>query len=329
MVTLRAYGERWLESRGAELKPRTWDHYRQVLHDHIFPALGDVPLTHLTREMIRDLLTRKAKANLSRETLKNLVIPLRAMLNEALDDGKISTNPAVRLLKSSRGLTEKEARKVEALTQAELTLILTTANKHVPDWADFFRVLGWTGLRLGEACGLQWSDLDVQGGFIEVRRNTQYRKHQILVGAPKSGQARRVDVPRVLVDGLHARQGIQEAETALKGTLPSVWMFPAPTDSTKPVNPAFVRFKLWYKVLALAGLRSIPLHTLRHTHASLLLQQGESPQYVKMQLGHSSIQLTVDRYGHFIPGANRQAVERLAEATQQTDSSEDRQRVGR
>jgi integrase-like protein len=64
-------------------------------------------------------------------------------------------------------------------------------------------------------------------------------------------------------------------------------------------------------LLTKAGLRRIRFHDLRHTFASLLLQQGESPQYVKEQMGHHSIQVTVDIYGHLIPGANRKAVDRL------------------
>jgi integrase len=68
-------------------------------------------------------------------------------------------------------------------------------------------------------------------------------------------------------------------------------------------------------VLAKAGLRRIRFHDLRHTFASLLLQNGESLVYVKEQLGHSSIQVTVDTYGHLIPGANRAAVDRLDDAT--------------
>ena len=230
----------------------------------------------------------------------------------------ILSNPAVRLLRRARGLTERDARKVEAYTGDELRLVLEAADVRCPEWADFFRVLGWTGLRLGEACGLQWTDLDVAGGFLEIRRNVNYRNHKVLIGAPKSGQARRVDVPRVLVERLQLRRGIQEAETALQGHArgeESPWVFSAPTDPSKPVNPSFIRMKLWYKVLATAKLRALPLHALRHTYASLLLQAGEPVGYVKAQLGHSSIQLTVDRYGHFIPGANRAAVERLAMIT--------------
>ena len=76
-----------------------------------------------------------------------------------------------------------------------------------------------------------------------------------------------------------------------------------------------LRHRVFYKLLGKAGLRRIRFHDLRHTFASLLLQQGESATYVKEQMGHSSIQITVDIYGHLIPGANRQAVDRLDDAT--------------
>ena len=72
-----------------------------------------------------------------------------------------------------------------------------------------------------------------------------------------------------------------------------------------------VQHRAFYAVLKASGLRRIRFHDLRHTFASLLLQQGESPGYVKEQMGHSSIAITVDLYGHLIPGGNRQAVDRL------------------
>jgi integrase len=100
-------------------------------------------------------------------------------------------------------------------------------------------------------------------------------------------------------------------------------VFASPTDASKPVDAAFIRFKRWYRLLRVAGLRSLKLHALRHTYASLLLQDGESLTYVKEQMGHSSIQVTVDVYGHFIPGKNRGAVERLARATSRSISHAD------
>jgi integrase len=101
----------------------------------------------------------------------------------------------------------------------------------------------------------------------------------------------------------------------LAGREPSSWVFPAPSDDSQPMNAAFLRFKIWYRLLRRAEVRSIRIHDLRHTYASLLLLAGEPMLYVKEQLGHSTVQVTVDYYGHIRPGLNRGAVNRLAEAT--------------
>jgi integrase len=78
-----------------------------------------------------------------------------------------------------------------------------------------------------------------------------------------------------------------------------------------PIDGDNLRHRAFYRLLQKVGLRRIRFHDLRHTFASLLIAQGESLAYVKDQLGHSSIKLTVDTYGHLIPGSNRQAVETL------------------
>jgi integrase len=201
------------------------------------------------------------------------------------------------------------------LAPLPLARVLAVASKLYPEHADILHVLAWTGLRLGEACALQWDDLDGAGGFLEVRRTVGVRGRRLLVGAPKSGQARRVDLPATLAMRLAERLSVREAEAAVAGKEVSPWVFPSPSDPTQPLNAEHLRFKVWYRVLRHANLRGVRLHDLRHTYASLLLQAGEPIGYVKEQLGYSSIQVTVDRYGHFVPGANRSAVDRLAEKT--------------
>jgi len=94
------------------------------------------------------------------------------------------------------------------------------------------------------------------------------------------------------------------------------WVFAMSTDNYA-VRIAF------HQLLKTAGLRHVRFHDLRHPFASLLLQQGESPVYVKDQLGHSSIQITLDQYGHLIPGGNKQTVDRLDQPVKQTPSEAD------
>ena len=88
------------------------------------------------------------------------------------------------------------------------------------------------------------------------------------------------------------------------------------------LNPNHLRHRIFYGLLKKAGLRQVRFHDLRHSFASLLLQQGKSPVYVKEQLGHSSIQITVDCYGHLIPSGNKQAVDKLDTPTRPADFRE-------
>ena len=163
-----------------------------------------------------------------------------------------------------------------------------------------------TGLRLGELLALQWDDLDHHGRFIEVQRNYTRR----VVAAPKSGESRRVDMSRELTQALKDLYTERQLEAAANGwkEVPA-WVFCNEIGGL--LDPDNLRKRVFYWLLKASGLRQVRFHDLRHTFASLLLQQGESPVYVKEQMGHSSIQVTVDLYGHLIPGGNKQAVDRL------------------
>ena len=137
--------------------------------------------------------------------------------------------------------------------------------------------------------------------------------------SPKSHQRRRVDLSAQRSAALIDWQRHQR-ERCLKNrkNLPT-WVFPSRQGTTleeRSLRHVFTR------MLEKAGLRQIRIHDPRHTYASLLLQQGESIVYVKEQLGHASIQITVDTYGHLIPGANRGAVDRLDDAWMQPDATQ-------
>ncbi len=111
-------------------------------------------------------------------------------------------------------------------------------------------------------------------------------------------------------------QQLCEALQAYVRTLaddPFAWLFPG--HEGYPMLAEHFRCLMWIPLLKRAGLRYRKPHTLRHTFASMLIQAGESLAYVKEQLGHSSISITVDTYGHLIPGTNKAAVDRLDDAT--------------
>jgi integrase len=192
------------------------------------------------------------------------------------------------------------------LTREELGDVLRTCKEHFPASYPFVSLLARTGLRLGEAIALQWGDIDFHGRFIEVKRTLSDGK----VTTPKSGKGRRVDMSQQLTDTLKTLLTDRKKETLRRGwgEVPS-WVFI--NEEGTPLDPHNFRRRIWCPLLKKAGLRHIRIHDLRHTFASLLIQQGESLAYVKEQLGHHSIQMTVDVYGHLVPGGNRQAVDKL------------------
>jgi len=183
--------------------------------------------------------------------------------------------------------------------------LLVTAKDKLPRYYPLFLCAVRTGLRMGELLALQWPDIDLQGRFIEVRRNYTHWK----VTTPKSGESRRVDMSKELTQTLKDVLLERQIDAGATGTEVPLWVFPSETGGL--LHPHNIRDRVFYGLLTKAKLRRVRFHDLRHTFASLLLQNGESPVYVREQMGHSSIQVTVDLYGHLIPGGNKQAVDRL------------------
>jgi integrase len=153
---------------------------------------------------------------------------------------------------------------------------------------------------------LQWGDIDFHSRFISVERNYV----DGVITTPKSGKARRVDMSLQLSETLKALLTERKKETLKKGwgDIPN-WVFTSVTGTI--MDPDNFRHRVWSKLLTKAGFRQIRIHDLRHTFASLLIQQGESLAYVKDQMGHHSIRVTVDVYGHLVPGGNKAAVDKL------------------
>src|SRR5262245_38506852 len=182
----------------------------------------------------------------------------------------------------------------------------TATDPYVRRHAVLLLLLARTGMRMGEALGLQWSDVDFGGREIRIDRAFSAGR----IDTPKSGHGRTIDMSNQLTTTLLRLQLERKTETLKHGwaEMPE-WVFC--TEIGTPLDESRVR-KIFSKVLKPAGL---PLHfsphCLRHTFASLLLQQGESPAYVQRQLGHASIQLTVDTYGKWLPMGNKAAVDRL------------------
>jgi integrase len=228
---------------------------------------------------------------------------VRAILSEAVEDGLIEGNPASRLGKYTFGNARR--RDIDFLTRNEAAGFLEAARTHAPIRYPMFLTALRTGLRLGELIALHWEDIqfgenaDDPNRFILVRRN--YSRGEFTT--PKNHKPRRVDmsreVRRVLLD---LKDGM--AMKAFERGEEFVPRLVFPSREGGPLDGINVYHRDFLPCVEAAGLRRITFHALRHSYASHLIQAGASLAYVKEQMGHSSIQVTVDTYGHLVPGAD-------------------------
>ena len=302
-ITFRQYAEKWLAGHvRTNLKESSCVGYKRLLVNHIYPAIGDRSLSEITREEIKNLCYRKKESGLSARSVQYIAVTITTIFNHAREDGIVTINPAER---HGRFIKAEHRRgNVEFLTSDEAKLLLETARQQYPRYFPLFLTALRTGIRKGEVAALQWGDIDWNGKFIEVRRNAWEGR----ITTPKNGKSRRVDMSDQLCRVLSEHRRNMSAEALREGRAMPEYVF------NSELGPRYSGGRIWEvfaRCLKKAGMRHVPFHALRHSFASMLIANGEPLAYVKDQLGHSSIQMTVDIYGHLVPGANRQAVNRL------------------
>ncbi|MCI0621586.1 MAG: site-specific integrase [Acidobacteria bacterium] len=277
---------------------------------HILPALGHLRLDEITREKMQEFIAALVTKELSKDSIRLALAAVRVLFNYAIDNKVVTENPVVRLSKYYSQV-KRVRDEIDPLTAEEVSLFLQTVlnSKYYREYYPVLLCAIHAGLRAGELTALQWGDVDFNGKFLTVRRNIVHKR----VNLPKNGKARRVDMSDALAEALQELKKARKEAWLAKGQneIPE-WVFC--NFEGKLLDTNNLRNRALHKCLENAKLRTIRLHDLRHTFASLLIQNGESLAYVKDQMGHSSIKVTVDIYGHLVPGANRQAVNRLPTA---------------
>jgi integrase len=306
--TFAQYADRWVHLIRYTVKPRTLTSYAGMLRLHVLPVLGAWRVQYIDKGTIKNLLANKLAQGLSKNTVRILHATIRALLAAAVDDGVIPLNPAEKLGRHLRLVTPKAVRQeeIKAMTREQRQVFLAAAAQITPGYYPLFVTLAGTGIRLGEALALQWDDVSLDRRDIRVERAMSRGR----IETPKAGHGRTVDISQRLthmLDQLEQQRAAQMLEREWQKMPP--WVFC--TRAGTPMDESKVR-RAMRKVLIEAGLpRHFSPHGLRHTYASLMLQQGESLIYVQRQLGHASINLTADTYGKWLPLGNKGAVDRL------------------
>ena len=291
-VTFSVFAKQWLEDYATvSVRPSTLEAYTSRINGQFTEAFGPLKLSQIGAVDIQHHLAGLGRKKLTPSTIRAHLVLIRNMLNHAVAWGYLAHNPATAI--KGPKLTHTE---MECLTPAEVKVFLAACDEQ---HHALFATSVMTGVRLGELLALQWKDVNWAAGTIRVRRSL-YKGEFV---EPKTSRS-------VRVIGMSNRLAAILLEHKLAAPYsPFDLLFCTPPGT--PIDPANLRHRVFADTLTRAGLRKIRIHDLRHTFASLLINQGENLKYVQSQLGHSSITTTVDRYGHLMPDAHRGANDRL------------------
>lgn len=315
------YLSEWLILNETSVRPKTIDQYKQIVRQHIVPDLGMIKMKDLNPRQIQALYSKKLESGTSPRTVILIHAVLRRALNHALKLGMIGRNPALAVIRP-----KFKRKEMKTLTDNQVRTLLSIAE------GDRFEVLFWlavtTGLRQGELLGLKWSDIDWVNRRIRIQRQLQRLRNGLVFSEPKSAAGRRVIALGVTtVEKLRKHQNLQLGE---RQAASSFWkendmIFPSTTGTPMDPSNLYHNFK---RLLKEAELPDIRFHDLRHTAATLMLQQGTHPKVVQERLGHSDISMTLNTYSHVLPGMQDEAAGKLDELLTPINVSNELKKIG-
>jgi integrase len=325
--TFKEFAETWLKGK-VGVKDSTKTSYEGIVNNHLLPYFGSGRIAEMKRENIKDFVNGMVvEGRLSSKTINNCLLVLHQILDDAQVDGFVIHNPYVKIEKPRRVMAE-----VDYLRTHEIPIFLKASEvtqepkekvtrisrkksegkkKECPKCettrhAVFFTAI-FTGMRRGELLGLKWEDVDWLNRKIHVRRSLYKGAFQ----DPKSDYSRRaIDMGPRLIETLKNHRAKQN-ETRLKagGNWSNNDLVFCHNDGT-----ALDGDNLYHRdlkaVLKKAELRSIRIHDLRHTFASILISTGHNIKYIQSQMGHSPSKITLDLYAHLMPEVHEGAAKK-------------------
>lgn len=291
--TLEDFIPTW-KSTKVRASERTMLRYEDLLENQILPTLGNQKLVNISNRIVGVWCSTLLKQSTSVSNVRKAIALVKHILKQAEIAGAISRAPLV-----SVELPPQNKKVQRALTHFELNEL---AKKCGP-YEDFVLLLGTLGLRIGEARALTVADVDLSKRELSVSKSfTIDGNYRRAMGPTKSRQNRTIPIPAAIHSMLLQRT---------KGKLPSAWLFTGARG--EPLSDGWFRKRWFNPAIGTLGLDGITIHNLRHTCASLLIQQGTQITTVSRILGHSTVTQTLNTYGHYYQNDLAQSLQRLDE----------------
>lgn len=294
-ITLKEAGELYLRLHASlNCKPATYKTYCGYLENLLVPFFGELNINEISPILVKEFIKQMQDKGRQNSTINKYVKFMSAIYNFMIDNDAITRNPIARI----KPLKEIKNDKIRALSTEEVQALLTKTKVVYPDFYPLLFTALFTGMRRGELMALTWNSINWVRGKITVDKNYVNGR----LGTPKSSKTRYVDMSDELARVLKEwRLACPHSELSL--------VFPNSEGKYQSADNMIKR--RFIPSLNRAGIDLIRFHDLRHTYASLLLANGAPMKYVQTQLGHASINMTMDLYTHLLPEVNDKCVNLL------------------
>jgi integrase len=295
--------QRWLTAAKPSLRGRTWERYEQYVRLHIVPGMGKVWLTNLTPLHLQRLYAQRIEAGLSTTTVHHLHATIHRALDHAVRWSLVQRNVAD-LVDPPR----PRHHEITTLSAEEANRLLSAA--HGNRLEALYVIALTTGMRQGELLGVRWRDVDLDRGAVQIRGTMQATKDGLRFAETKTrGSRRHVLLSARAVDALRRHRAAQAEERLRVGPAWEDNDLVFANEVGRPIAAGNLLKRSFEPLLTRAGVPRIRFHDLRHSAATLLLEQGIHPKIVSEMLGHTRISTTLDLYSHVTPTMQRQAAE--------------------
>jgi integrase len=302
-ITVAEAGELWIQTGELEnLERSTLRQYRTHVSMHINPLLGATKLARLSTpaiEAFRDELLKKGSRAMARKALASL----KSLISDAQRRGLVARNAASPVKVDVKKRDQRKfATGRDVPSKVEIQTMLSKAEGR---WRPFLVTAIFTGMRASELRGLTWDDVDFERAVVSIRQRANLWGE---IGAPKSAAGEReIPMSPMVVNALKEwRLACPRVKPTVEGEEGRLWLvFPNGNGKVEShaniANRGFYALQIATGITGKDGKPKYGLHALRHFNASWLIEQGFSPKRLQTMLGHSSIQMTFDVYGHLFP----------------------------
>lgn len=277
-VTVKELFDEWLSAIKLKVKPSTYANYKMKADKHILPNFGTLRYENITVQSVHEFIERKLKSGLSAKYVADIVIVFKSMAKYI---SKIHgfRNPVQDVV-----IPKSEHSEMKLLSEIQQNQLCRYLLNNLNNTSLCILLSLYTGLRVGEICGLQWSDIDSEKNILTVRRTVQRINSGILIDSPKTKNSlRSVPVPKFIKNIL---EKFRKSD--------NIYIL---SENIRPAEPRTIqrRFKT---ILKKANLPSVNYHSLRHMFATNCIKIGFDVKTLSEILGHSSVETTLNRYVH-------------------------------